>query len=417
MLGALVVAGVLALTGRNANDEPELQSSAVPASERWEAFDGGPDGSVNALAVFAEPGDPAGHPVLYAGGRFATAGGKGAKCIAKWHKSHWSPVGGGLDGESVEALIVFDEDGDGPDKPALYAGGDFNGAGGVQARSIARWNGTEWSAVGGGVDGLVIDLAVFDEDQEGPRLPALFAAGIFGRAGNIEANNIAKWDGHEWSAVGERMIQPVYSLMVGDPDGDGPKRPALVVGGMTSVDLWSGTTWYSFGGPGFRTFALATFDHDGDGRPTLYAAGQIISSNAAASNTVAWWGGKEWIHLAGALNERVYAMTVFDPDGDGPVLPALYVAGSFNKVGDRPAHGLARWDGTSWSILENGPRSDPLTPRMNSLVAYDPDASGPMPAKLCVGGLFTLDDHKNSANIAAWSGGPSTPDVPETGPR
>jgi len=34
---------------------------------------------------------------------------------------------------------------------ALYAGGDFTSAGGVPAPSIAKWNGTAWSAVGGGV--------------------------------------------------------------------------------------------------------------------------------------------------------------------------------------------------------------------------------------------------------------------------
>jgi hypothetical protein len=36
---------------------------------------------------------------------------------------------------SVSALAVFD-DGDGP---ALYAGGSFEGAGGLPSRNIARW--------------------------------------------------------------------------------------------------------------------------------------------------------------------------------------------------------------------------------------------------------------------------------------
>ena len=35
----------------------------------------------------------------------------------------------------------------------LYAGGAFSTAGGVQANNIARWNGTNWSVLGSGVSG------------------------------------------------------------------------------------------------------------------------------------------------------------------------------------------------------------------------------------------------------------------------
>ena len=194
-----------------------------------------------------------------------------------------------------------------------------------------------------------------------------------------------------------------YALIVADPDGSGPAKPGLVVGGMRSVDLWDGQKWYSFGPPGFRTFALATFDHDGDGRPTLYAAGQIMARQAETTTTIARWENGAWVPLPEALNERVYGLTVLDPDGEGPARPALYVAGSFTKVGDNPCHGLAAWDGLRWSILGGGPRSDPLTPRMNCLVVFDRDAAGPQAAMLCVGGLFTLHGEKRFRNIAGWT--------------
>jgi hypothetical protein len=42
----------------------------------------------------------------------------------------------------------------------LVAGGDFTTAGGVAANSIARWNGSSWSALGSGTDGTVLSLAV-----------------------------------------------------------------------------------------------------------------------------------------------------------------------------------------------------------------------------------------------------------------
>ncbi len=35
----------------------------------------------------------------------------------------------------------------------LYVGGSFTNAGGLNIKALARWNGANWSAVGGGVDG------------------------------------------------------------------------------------------------------------------------------------------------------------------------------------------------------------------------------------------------------------------------
>lgn len=406
-LVGILAAGVLGWNTGPANAQLQTQSAKNPAGDHWEAFEDGPNWMVTALAAFDEPGSRTGLPALYAGGRFATVGGSPAKCIARWCEGGWSPLGQSVQGEAVEALTVFDEDGPGPSQPALYVGGGFKKAGGVSAQNIARWSGAEWSAVGNGIDGLVLDLAVFDEDYDGPRPPALFAVGIFTRAGDTAAKYIAKWDGREWSAVDQGLAQPAYSVIVADPDGEGPAKPGLIVGGMNTVDLWDGTKWYSFGdGPGFRTFALAAFDHDGDGRPALYAAGQIIHQSTNMPTTIAFWDGNDWTPLPDALDDSVYALTVFDPDGNGTLRSALYVAGSFTKVGDRPAHGLAKWDGTNWSTFEDGPRSDPLSPRMNCLAILDRDGSGPLPATLCVGGLFTLNGQKNSGNVAGWSNQP-----------
>jgi hypothetical protein len=41
----------------------------------------------------------------------------------------------------------------------MYVGGDFTSAGSTSANSIARWDGVTWSAVGGGVNGVVRALA------------------------------------------------------------------------------------------------------------------------------------------------------------------------------------------------------------------------------------------------------------------
>ena len=68
----------------------------------------------------------------------------------------------GVDG-SVRVLATADN-GCGP---ALYVGGDFTTAGGVTVNGLARWDGREWSAVGGGpsvgVDGPVHALIAHND--------------------------------------------------------------------------------------------------------------------------------------------------------------------------------------------------------------------------------------------------------------
>src|SRR5690606_21997642 len=97
-------------------------------------------------------------------------------------------------------MTVYD-DGRGP---ALYVAGSFRFAGGQPAHHIARWDGANWEPVGGGLGGTVNALCVFDEDGPGPKPPALFAGGQFrtARHGAVEAIRIARWDGNEWSSVG-----------------------------------------------------------------------------------------------------------------------------------------------------------------------------------------------------------------------
>ncbi|MFH0980928.1 MAG: hypothetical protein V2A79_05255, partial [Planctomycetota bacterium] len=165
------------------------------------------------------------------GGEFTTAGGVPANAIAKWNGTQWSALGSGMGlwggGPDVYALTVFD-DGTGP---ALYAGGRFTTAGGVTANWIAKWNGTQWSALGSGMNTLVYALTVFDDGTG----PALYAGGGFTTAGGVAANRIAKWDGTQWSALGSGMQGYVQALTVFD-DGTGP---ALYAAGTTAGGVHS----------------------------------------------------------------------------------------------------------------------------------------------------------------------------------
>ncbi len=94
---------------------------------------------------------------LYAIGCFDDAVDGTARYIAKWDGSTWSDVGGGLTGgfNCARAIVATND--------YLYVGGQFTGAGGVDVQNIAKWDGSSWSAVGDGIpDQIINSLAVYD---------------------------------------------------------------------------------------------------------------------------------------------------------------------------------------------------------------------------------------------------------------
>jgi hypothetical protein len=185
---------------------------------RWNGSNWSPiaswhDDYVNALAVY--------NGELIAGGPTSFVEGT---AIARWNGSTWAPLGTGINGSaSVWSLVIYNDE--------LIVGGQFSVAGGQPGNYIARWNGSAWSPLGTGMSGgsngisTVRALAVYDD--------GLIAGGQFTIAGGQTANGIARWNGSDWSALGAGIsggtgspsITPtaVYSLAVYDNE--------LIVGG------------------------------------------------------------------------------------------------------------------------------------------------------------------------------------------
>ena len=190
----------------------------------WSALGNGTSGQVYCFAVF----DDGTGPALYAGGNFMFAGTFLARSVAKWDGSAWSVLGLGIGG-SVDALAVFDDGGG----PALFVAGEFSSAGGAPAASIAKWDGTSWSTLGSGVGGGgVMALQVFDSGGG----PALHVAGEFTSAGGLAANGFAKWDGSSWTALGGGLSGGVYGPWLASlADFDDGVGPSLYAGGSFTV--------------------------------------------------------------------------------------------------------------------------------------------------------------------------------------
>ena len=341
-----------------------VSAGGVPAASivRWDGahgtpVGGGTDGAVLAMEVVT---DPAIGPGLYVGGIFDQAGRTAAASIARWDGTTWSALAGGVSG-IVRALRVFD-DGTGP---ALFVGGDFSAAGGVAMENIARWDGRQWAAVGQGLPGDdkkgVYTLAVFD-DGTGTG-PALYAGGTFGQPTNAPVG-LARLDGDRWQPVGDGITGYVRSMTVFD-DGAGT-GPALFVGGSycsilpddgVACDLarWNGSTWSDIPMPGPAVFALAVYD-DGTGfGPRLYAGGWLYSFADPALDHIGVWDGQTWAPLAsGVGGQYVQATAVLAMTIFDDGLGdglALYMGGVFETAGDVASHNIARWGGCGSFVL------------------------------------------------------------------
>ncbi|HMP36603.1 MAG TPA: hypothetical protein PKC43_04070 [Phycisphaerales bacterium] len=308
--------------------------------------------------------DEPGGPALYAAGRFQSAGGLAAANIAKWSGSGWSPLGPGISGTGVgdiESVCVFDE-GSGP---MTFAGFGTTPVPGqpVPIRSIARWDGVEWSAVGGGVEGstptalsVVKALAVFDDGSG----PALYAGGTFTKAGGVPANNIARWDGAQWHALGA----------------------GITGGSVTALHV-----------------------HDDGGGPALYVGGLFSAAGGVPAASIARWKNGAWSALgSGVAGGVVAAMATWD-DGQGGDAK-LICGGAFTVAGGQSIRRLARWNGTSWSALPEWAEWWWIVHQVNALATWTRPDGG---QSLAIGGMF-IESPSHDAWFTTLHGCP--PDAP-----
>lgn len=362
-----------------AGDLAQLRGASAFA---WESRFVGPGLDNNVLVTTVW--DDGSGPAVYAGGLFLSAGGNLVNRIARWNGSEWSPLGGPSDaGMNAQVLSLTVYDG------ALIAGGVFTEAGGVNANHIARWDGTAWSPLGEGTDGIVGTvqaLTVYNGE--------LIAGGGFTEAGGVTVNGIARWNGSQWSPLGIGVESgTVFSLAVFQGD--------LIVGGnfnvvgglsVNHIASWDGSTWSPLGmgvtggGGGFPTVYALTLYND-----ALIAAGSFLQAGGAPASLIARWDGKSWSALgsgmSGGSTLTVYALSVING--------SLFAGGGFNQAGGQTANNIARWDGAAWSSL-SGPSGIGTNNQVRALAG--------LKGVLIAGGVFTTAGGRGVNRVASWDG-------------
>jgi len=340
----------------------------------WLALGSGMNDAVQALAMSGSN--------LYVGGWFTTAGNAVANYITKWDGNTWSGLGQGMDGR-VMALATSGTD--------VYAGGSFaratnSGGAGVTVNRIAKWNGSNWSTLGQGMDGTVLALEASGSD--------LYAGGYFKRAANsiggaITVSGIAKWNGSSWSALGQGMNGVVVALAVSGSNlyagGDFTSATNSVGGAITvnRIARWDGSSWSALGSGMDQPVTSLTMSGS-----DLYAGGgYLFVSSPVYDSKIANWNGNAWSALGLKVNGNVNALVVSGG--------RLYAGGDFTIVTNSggtviTVNRIAEWNGTSWSALGSG---------MN----YPVYALAGCGSGFYAGGMFTAAGGKVSAYTAKWA--------------
>jgi hypothetical protein len=349
-----------------------LPAQPAFSDANWTSMGGIP--GANAY-VYAAVVDESG--TLYVGGNFTAIGDVNANCIAKWDGRSWSPLGSGIEGGPprpfVRALAVSGSD--------VYAAGSFTIAGGIVATNIAKWDGTNWSSLGLGMNFTVEALAVLSND--------LYAGGGFTMAGG-SASYIAKWDGSRWSPLGSGVSSAVNALVISGSD--------VYVGGyfqiagntnVSHVAKWDGSSWSPLSS-GINGEVDALTVSEGN----LYAGGKFTIAGSVAATNIAQWNGSSW----SALGSGISGPPDFPYYGGGVSSLAvagreLFAGGGFTTAGGTNAGCIAKWNGSSWSALGSGMKNYDF---VYALAALGSD--------LFAGGLFTTAGGINANYIAKWSG-------------
>lgn len=330
----------------------------------------------------------AGAPRLVIGGAFSRAGDTAATNIALWDGTAYSAMGQGLGpvDPSGRSMLVT---GLGSLNGVVYAGGSFQDNGdGAPLDGLARFNGTTWEQVGSGTGGpiyamqettsptprLIIGGRSFFAEWDGSAFhvngnglngivrratvadlgdgPALYVAGEFTLAGSVNARHVAKWDGHDWSALGDGFpcATAWYALESFD-DGTGP---ALYVGIRRDIDpdcggmwKWDGLYWSRLPDEPVITvyLDLKVFDR-GDGAK-LYLLGGSLGEYRLSS-----WDGHVWSSIgSGAAYSWPFGHLAVVTDAQGS---RLFVNASFTSFGGVAGPGLVQWDGYLFGSVGGG---------------------------------------------------------------
>ena len=334
---------------------------------------------------------------LFAGGFFTYAGLTNAGFIARFDGTNWQALGPGLNNQ-IDAIAVTNN--------LVYAGGLFTGTlTGQPLPYIGLWDGTNWNSLGN-AGGLVYALAIGTN--------GVYAAGTYYTGTQYGSPFFNRWNGTSWKPCSLSPTTPCLrfpSLTRWDTTPSPSRAPTSILV-ATSQGSASSTPTFSLSTPRIaETFCALMALTVGSWRracnetnvaiavfgTNVFAAGRLTIAGGVPANQIAQWNGNDWSSVGGSVigSGTVLALTTIGN--------TLYAGGTFTNIGGVAANRIAKWDGTNWSAFGNGAfRGSARAWRYSVRKSY-------------AGGSMRYAGDKSSYNLARWNGQKNF-DTPQIGP-
>ncbi len=308
----------------------------------WKTFGTGVNGTINDIKVDS-------NGLVYIGGTFTDINGVSANAVAVWDGISWKTVGNGNEIEGVVQAITIDANNQ------VYVGGVFENVSGNLAQNIAKWNGSTWSILEdnntneAGTNNEIRSLAT------DPITNDIYAGGNFDVAGGVSANRIAVWNdtSKKWSNLGlgtsgfvEAIVATSTDVFVGGN--------FAIAGGQTVNRLarWSKTnnTWNAIDN-GVDNL-VKSLEHDGN---NLYVGGafslaSFTNENYIVNGIAKWNDTNGWQALGKnevGIDNKVNSIAL-----DQNTIGKIYVSGNFSRAGNINVNKTASWsDESTLSII------------------------------------------------------------------
>ena len=238
--------------------------------------------------------------------------------------------------------------------------------------------GTQWNMLAGTFNGEIKHMTVANG--------TLYVFGNFTSVDSLAVNHVAKWNGSQWSALGNGIFSqfsPTFSDVAVSGSmiyvaGLGLRTSAN--GADTSLLRWNGTQWQSLGVTDTYIDALAV-----DSQGGLYAGGQFTSIAGVPATNLAYYNG-QWSALgSGVVGNQYAVVSTLKVDG-----ATLYDGGQFSQAGTKQANNIATYNNGTWATLGSG-----VNGRVAE-IALDPQKN------VYLFGAFTKAGGKTSSQFAMW---------------
>lgn len=287
--------------------------------------------------------------VLYVGGEMTSFGSKITyNGIGIWDGTNWDTLPNKLNSAPWDICHY---------KNKLYVTGyfyeqPFN----CPSKSLMAWDFTtlQWDTVGiglwsGGSDQGIARMKVINNE--------LYFYGAFDHVLNLQALNLVKYDGINWTSLNF----PSYPSVI---NGIAMYKGELYaygqfwnLGGNPNMDCvvkYNGTNWVPAGAnfEGAHSIeAMTVYKNE------LYVAGYFLKADGCPGDNITKYDGVNWQEVNGGFS--LYGFPPAVPRFMDVYNDILYISGNFDKMGTMPAAGLVSYDGVQFCTIDTTIRQSP----------------------------------------------------------